>query len=89
LALGAKRGGVLGMVLRESLLLVIAGIAIGVPATIATKRLASSLLFGIGADDPVTIVGAVMLMIVVPALAGYIPARRASRVDPMIALRYD
>jgi predicted permease len=89
LALGATRGGVLGMVLRESLLLVVAGIAIGVPATLATTRLASSLLFGIGAADPLTIVGAVVLMIAVAALAGYIPARRASRVDPMVALRYE
>ena len=89
LALGATRSGVLGMVLRESLLLAIAGIVIGVPATLATTRLALSLLFGIGAADPPTIVGAVALMIAVAAVAGYVPARRASRVDPMVALRYE
>jgi len=85
MALGATRGQVQGMVLRESLLLVIAGIAIGVPATLAAARLVSSLLFGVKAADPLTIAGGALLMIAVAALAGFLPARRAARVDPMIA----
>ncbi|HYL74648.1 MAG TPA: ABC transporter permease [Bryobacteraceae bacterium] len=89
MALGATRGGVLAMVLKESLLLVAIGIAIGVPATLALTRLVSSLLFGIQASDPATIAGGAVLMIAVAALAGFLPAQRAARVDPMIALRYE
>jgi predicted permease len=89
MALGATRGEVLAMVLRESLLLVVAGIVIGVPATLAATRLISSMLFGINAADPLTIAGGAALMVAVAALAGFLPARRAARVDPMIALRYE
>ncbi|HEV2690539.1 MAG TPA: ABC transporter permease [Bryobacteraceae bacterium] len=89
MALGATRSEVLTMVLKESLLLVALGIAIGVPATLAATRLVSSLLFGIRASDPLTIAGGAALMIAVAALAGFLPARRAARVDPMIALRYE
>jgi len=89
MALGATRGGVLAMVLKESLLLVAIGITIGVPATLALTRLVSSLLFGIQASDPLTIAGGAVLMIAVAALAGFLPAQRAARVDPMIALRYE
>jgi ABC-type antimicrobial peptide transport system permease subunit len=89
MALGAERGNVLAMVLRESAGLVLVGIAIGIPATLGITRLITSMLFGIGAADPLTIVAAAILMLAVAALAGYIPARRASRVDPMVALRYE
>ena len=89
LALGSTRAGVLGMVLKESLVLVLAGIAIGMPATLITTRLISSQLFGIDAADPLTIAGATVLMIAIATLAGYIPAQRASKVDPMVALRYE
>ncbi len=89
LALGATRASMLGMVLRESLLLVLAGIAIGVPASLAAARLISGLLFGVSATDPATISMACMLMIVVAAMAALAPARRAARVDPMVALRYE
>jgi ABC-type antimicrobial peptide transport system permease subunit len=89
LALGATRATVLGMVLRESLLLVLAGIAIGVPLALAASRLISGLLFGVSATDPATISLASVLMIVVAALAALLPARRAARVDPMVALRYE
>lgn len=89
MALGATRVEVLGMVLKESLLLVIVGIAIGVPATLACTRLVASLLFGVGAADPLTIASGAALMIVVAVLAGYIPARRAAKVDPVVALRYE
>ncbi|HYL75559.1 MAG TPA: ABC transporter permease [Bryobacteraceae bacterium] len=89
LALGATRAKVLGMVLGESLLLVAVGIAIGVPVTLAAARMISTRLFGVSATDPLTITGATLLMIAVAALAGYVPARRAAHVDPMVALRYE
>jgi predicted permease len=89
LALGATRSGVLWMALRETVLLVIVGIAIGVPAALAAGRLISTLLFGVSASDPLTVGGAIALMIAVATLAGFVPARRASKVDPMVALRYE
>jgi predicted permease len=89
LALGATRGGVLRMMLRESIWLVALGIVIGVPATLAATRLISTMLFGVSASDPWTVGGAIALMIAVAALAGFVPARRASQVDPMVAVRYE
>jgi ABC-type antimicrobial peptide transport system permease subunit len=89
MALGAKRQSVLWLILREALLLVLIGVAIGLPAVFAATRLVSSLLFGLKPADPVSLSVAVLLMIVVAALAGYIPARRATKVDPMVALRYE
>jgi predicted permease len=89
MAIGATRGRVLTMVLQESLALVVGGILIGLPATIAAARLIANRLFGVGASDPATIGSAVLLIIVVAALAGLLPARRASKVDPMVALRYE
>ena len=87
LALGATRARVLGIILRESLMMAAAGIAIGVPATLAVTRLIATRLFGVSATDPLTMGGGCVLMIAVAALAGFLPARRASRVDPMVALR--
>ncbi len=89
MALGATRTSVLGMVLGESLWLVVAGIAIGLPATFFAARLVSSRLFGVQANDPIIIAGAAVLMIGVALLAASVPARRASKIDPMIALRQD
>jgi ABC-type antimicrobial peptide transport system permease subunit len=77
------------MVMRESLTLVGAGVAIGIPAALAAARLVSSVLYGLKATDPITITVSVLLMIAVAALAGYLPARRAAKVDPMVALRYE
>ncbi|HUI42197.1 MAG TPA: ABC transporter permease [Terriglobia bacterium] len=87
MALGARRADVLWLVLRESLLLVVIGVAIGLPAVIAAGKLVASLLFGLTAADPATLALATALMFAVAALAGYIPAVRAARTDPMAALR--
>jgi ABC-type antimicrobial peptide transport system permease subunit len=91
MALGASRGDVVWMVMREALALAVIGVAIGVPSALAAARLASSqiagLLFGLKASDPLTMVAAAVLLTFIAAIAGYLPARRASRVDPMVALR--
>jgi ABC-type antimicrobial peptide transport system permease subunit len=89
MALGAERSGVLWMVMRESLTLVAVGVAIGIPAALAAGRLVSSVLYDTKATDPVTITASALVMIAVAALAGYLPARRAAKVDPMVALRYE
>jgi len=77
------------LVMKETMLLVIAGVTIGLVAALTTTRLISTLLFGLTPNDPMTIALAALLMVGVAALAGYLPARRASRVDPMTALRYE
>jgi len=89
MALGADRRGIVWMVLRESLLLVFVGVAIGIPAALGAGRLVASQLFGLTSTDPVSLFGAAILLLAVAALAGFIPALRASRVDPMVALRYE
>lgn len=89
MALGAQRGQVAGMVLRETLLLVLAGLAIGIPGAIAASRLIVAELYGLKGGDPVIIAAASLAMALVAAFAGWLPARRASRVDPMTALRYE
>jgi ABC-type antimicrobial peptide transport system permease subunit len=89
MALGAERGGVIWMVLREALLLVGTGVAIGVPLALALARSVSSLLYGLKPTDSLTISAAAVILFVVAAIASYLPARRASRVDPMVALRYE
>jgi predicted permease len=89
MALGAQQGNVVWMVLGESLLLVAIGVAIGVPAVAATGKLIGSLLYGLTPADPIALIFATILMFAVAALAAFIPARRAMRVDPMIALRYE
>jgi predicted permease len=89
MALGARATDVIRLVLRETMLLVGAGVVIGLGAALATNRLVESLLFGLSAADPLTITLAVLLMLIVAALAGYLPARQATRVDPLVALRYE
>ncbi|MBV8632189.1 MAG: ABC transporter permease, partial [Silvibacterium sp.] len=89
LALGAPTGRVLWMVLGESLLLLMAGVALGLPLTLAATRLVQSQLFGLRAWDPVTLIAAVVVIATVTMLAAFLPARRAAKVDPMVALRYE
>jgi len=93
MALGAQGGDVLRMVLRETTLLVVAGLAVGLAAALVTAKLIESalsdLLFGLAATDPLTIALAALLLLAVAALAGWLPARRAARVDPMVALRHE
>ena len=87
MTLGARTRDVTSLVMRESLVLVAAGVAIGVGAAIAAGRLVASLLFGLTPTDPLAMAGAIVVMLLVSALAAYLPARRASKVDPMVALR--
>ncbi len=87
LALGAKRGQIAVMVLRETALLIAVGLAVGIPVTLAASRLIASQLYGLKPNDPWTIGSATLILVAIAVLAGYLPARRASRVDPMRALR--
>ena len=86
-ALGSTRGGVQWLIVRESLVVVFSGLALGIPAALATGKGMASLLFGLNAAHPQTLIGATAVIVVVTLSASYIPAWRASRVDPMIALR--
>jgi predicted permease len=89
MALGAGRSNMLWLVLREILVLVSIGVVIGIPVTLAGDRLVSNMLFGLKPTDPATLVSATAMLLIVAAIAGYLPARRASLVDPMVALRYE
>ena len=87
LALGARRRQVLALVLNSAIRMLTLGIVFGLPAAWATSRLVSSMLFGLTGDDPTTIVGAVTVLFVTGLVAAYIPARRATRIEPLVALR--
>jgi len=89
MALGAPRGSVRWMVMREILILVGVGIAIGVPVVLAGNRLVSNMLFGVRGTDLSSLLASVAGLLTVALAAGYLPARRAARVDPMVALRYE
>jgi len=87
MALGARGRSVLWLVLREALVLVVIGLVVGVLASLVVTKTAESLLYELKPNDPLTIASATLLLMFVALLAGYLPARRAARVDPMIALR--
>jgi predicted permease len=89
LALGAQPGFVIWLVMREVLLLLAIGLAVGIPAAMALGRVVSAQLYGIQANDPWMTAGTVVLLTLVSAAAGMIPAHRASRIDPILALRYE
>jgi ABC-type antimicrobial peptide transport system permease subunit len=89
MALGAQRGDVIRMVLREAMMLVLIGLAVGIPLALASSRALHSLLFGLNSADPISLTLVVLLLAFVAAIAGMMPARRAAKVDPMVALRYE
>jgi predicted permease len=89
MALGATPGRVAWPILRSSLLTGVAGVAIGLPAVAAGARIVRSYLFGVEPHDPATVAGASILLLAIAVLAAWIPARRAMRVDPMVALRHE
>jgi len=89
MALGAQRRDMSWLILREALLLVIAGLAVGFPMIFAVTRVAATLLFGLTPTDPISLFLAALLILAVAMVAGYLPARRATRVDPLVALRYE
>jgi ABC-type antimicrobial peptide transport system permease subunit len=89
MALGAQRGDLLRLVVGEGILLVVVGSAVGVVAAMGVMHLMSAMLYGIHANDPATFAAVAILLNLVALLACFIPARRAMRVDPIVALRYE
>ena len=89
MALGAQQGDVVQLVLREGMLLVGVGLAIGVPLALASSPVLHNFLFGLRSTDPLSLAVVVLLLAVVSVLTAFIPARRAAKIDPMVALRYE
>ena len=88
-ALGASRSTILRMILRETLILAAVGLAVGLPCALAASHLIGHMLFGVSANDPLTLAAVAFALAAVAALAGFVPARRAMQVDPMVALRHE
>lgn len=89
MALGAQRTQVLGMVLREAMKLVLIGIVTGIPLALLVSRVFASMLFGLSPTDPVSMLVVVAVLATIATIAGLVPARRATKIDPMVALRYE
>jgi ABC-type antimicrobial peptide transport system permease subunit len=89
IALGAQRRDVLKLILGQGIMLTIAGLAVGLIAALAMTRVLVSLLYGVVPSDPVTFIIVPLVLVAISLLACYVPARRAMRVDPMVALRYE
>jgi predicted permease len=89
MALGAQRGGVVRMILREVMGVVTAGLLIGIAAALATSKFVASLLYGMAPNDPVALTLGAITLVAAAFLAAYVPARQASRIDPLVALRHD
>jgi putative ABC transport system permease protein len=89
MALGSQKGDVIRLILSEGTLVILIGLAVGLAASVSSTRFLSSLLFGVTATDPLTFAGVIILLALVALAACYIPARRAAKVDPMVALRYE
>jgi len=89
MALGAQRGVVVWMVLREVFALVVVGLAISLPTALGTSKLIASFLYGMKPNDPRALALAVVTLVAAALIAGWVPARKASRIDPMAALRHE
>jgi ABC-type antimicrobial peptide transport system permease subunit len=89
MALGAQRGSILGLMMRDVIAFLAVGVVVGVCVSLAATRLLQQMLFGLRVRDAVTITGAVGVLSGVALIAGHLPARRITRVDPMVALRYE
>ncbi len=89
MAVGAQSHNVVGLVLGKAVVLIIIGAAIGISVALGVTRLLASFLYGVHAGDPITLVAVAALLAVVALAACYVPARRATRVDPLVALRYE
>jgi predicted permease len=89
MALGAQRPAVLWLVLREAMKLVVVGVIVGIPAAFLSSQLLSTMLFGLKATDVTSMLAVVLVLVTVAMIAGFVPARRATKVDPIVALRYE